>query len=81
MLKELKIKLLLLIRKSFLWINRYCSLYLSWEQVKENNNNKYIHVISLVNNNYIIIDKDIDVDIKINDVSVSRSNNKSILKK
>ena len=47
------------------------------EQVKENNNNKYIiHVISLVNNNYIIIDKDIDVDIKINNVSVSRSNNK-----
>ena len=46
------------------------------EQVKENNNNKYIHVISLVNNNYIIIDKDIDVDIKINDVPVSRSNNK-----
>ena len=25
--KEFKIKLLLLIRKSFLWINRYCSLY------------------------------------------------------
>ena len=46
------------------------------EQVKENNNNKYIHVISLVNNNYIIIDKDIDVDIKINDVSVSKSYNK-----
>ena len=46
------------------------------EQFKENNNNKYIHVISLVNNNYIIIDKDIDVDIKFNDVSVSRSNNK-----
>ena len=46
------------------------------EQVKENNNNKYIHVISLVNNNYIIIDKDIDVDIKINNVSVSRSYNK-----
>ena len=45
-------------------------------QVKENNNNKYIHVISLVNNNYIIIDKDIDVDIKFNDISVSRSNNK-----
>ena len=44
------------------------------EQVKENNNNKYIHVISLVN--YIIIDKGIDADIKINDVSVSRSNNK-----
>ena len=46
------------------------------EKVKENNNNKYIHVISLINNNYIIIDKDIDVEIKINDVSVSRSNNK-----
>ena len=46
------------------------------EQVKENNNNKYIHAISLVNNNCIIIDKDIDVDIKFNDVSVSRSNNK-----
>ena len=46
------------------------------EQVKENNNNKYIHVISLVNNNYIIIDKDIDVDIKINVIFVSRSNNK-----
>ena len=46
------------------------------DQVKETNNNKYIHVISLVNNNYIIIDKDIDVDIKINDVSVSRSYNK-----
>ena len=30
------------------------------EQVKENNNNKYIHVISLVNNNYIIIDKSIE---------------------
>ena len=43
------------------------------EQVKENNNNKYIHVISLVNNNYIIIDKDIDVDIKINVIFVSRS--------
>ena len=46
------------------------------DQIKENNNNKYIHVISLVNNNYIIIDKDIDVDIKFNDVSVSRTNNK-----
>ena len=45
-------------------------------QVKENDCVEYIHVISLVNNNYIIIDKDIDVDIKINDVSVSRSNNK-----
>ena len=82
MLKELKIKLLWLIRKSFLWIKIYCScinnyiIFESLDQVKENNNNKYIHVISLVNNNYIIIDKDIDVDIKINDVSVSRSNNK-----
>ena len=56
-------------------INNYI-IFESWEQVKENNNNKYIHVISLVNNNYIIIDKDIDVDIKFNDVSVSRSNNK-----
>ena len=46
------------------------------EQFKENNNNKYIHVISLVNNNYIILDKDIDVDIKNNVVSVSRSYNK-----
>ena len=46
------------------------------EQVKENNNNKYIRVISLVNNNHIIIGKDIDVDIKFNDVSVSGSYNK-----
>ena len=46
------------------------------EQVKENNNNKYIHVISLVNNNYLIIDKGIDADIKINDIFVSRSHNK-----
>ena len=46
------------------------------EQVKENNNNKYIHVISLVNNNYIIIDRGIDDDIKINDTFVSRSYNK-----
>ena len=45
-------------------------------QVKENDCVEYIHVISLVNNNYIIIDKDIDVDIKNNVVSVSRSNNK-----
>ena len=46
------------------------------DQVKENNNNKYIHVISLVYNNYIIIDKGIDDDIKINDTFVSRSYNK-----
>ena len=43
------------------------------DQVKENNNNKYIHVISLVN--YIIIDKGIDADIKINDIFVSRAYN------
>ena len=46
------------------------------EQVKENNNNKYIHAISIVNNIYIIIDKGIDADIKINDIFVSRSHNK-----
>ena len=56
-------------------INNYI-IFESLGQVKENNNNKYIHVISLVNNNYIIIDKDIDVDIKINVIFVSRSNNK-----
>ena len=44
------------------------------DQVKENNNNKYIHVISLVN--YIIIDKGIDADIKINGIFVTRSYNK-----
>ena len=43
------------------------------EQFKENNNNKYIHVISLVN--YLIIDKGIDADIKINDIFVSRAYN------
>ena len=46
------------------------------EQVKENNNNKYIHVISLVNQLYIIIDKGIDDDIKINEIFVSSSHNK-----
>ena len=46
------------------------------DQIKENNNNKYIHVISLVNNNYLIIDKGIDADIKINDIFVSISHNK-----
>ena len=45
------------------------------DQVKENNNNRYIHVISLVYNNYIIIDKGIDDDIKINDTFVSRAYN------
>ena len=43
-------------------------------QVKENDCVEYIHVISLVN--YIIIDKGIDADIKINDIFVSRSHNK-----
>ena len=46
------------------------------DQVKENNNNRYIHAIYLVYNNYIIIDKGIDDDIKINDTFVSRSYNK-----
>ena len=50
------------------------AVFESLDQVKENNNNKYIHVISLVN--YIIIDRDIDVDIKNNVASVSRSYNK-----
>ena len=71
MLKELKIKLLLLIKKSC--INNYI-IFDSLDKVKENNNNKYIHVISLVN--YIIIDKSIDADTKINDIFVSRSHNK-----
>ena len=56
-------------------INNYI-IFESLGQVKENNNNKYIHVISLVNNNYLIIDKGIDADIKINDIFVSRSHNK-----
>ena len=50
------------------------AVFESLDQVKKNNNNKYIHVISLVN--YIIIDKGIDTDIKINDISISRSHNK-----
>ena len=45
-------------------------------QVKENDNNTYIHAISLVNQLYIIIDKGIDTDIKINVISVSVSHNK-----
>ena len=43
-------------------------------QVKENDCVEYIYVISLVN--YIIIDKGIDADIKINGIFVSRSYNK-----
>ena len=42
-------------------------------QVKENDCVEYNHVISLVN--YIIIDKGIDADIKINDIFVSRAYN------
>ena len=53
-------------------INNYI-IFESLGQVKENNNNKYIHVISLVN--YLIIDKGIDADIKINDIFVSRAYN------
>ena len=54
-------------------INNYI-IFESLDQVKETNNNKYIYIISLVN--YIIIDKGIDADIKINDIFVSISHNK-----
>ena len=50
------------------------AVFESLDQVKKNNNNKYIHAISLVN--YIIIDKGIDADTKINDISISRLHNK-----
>ena len=50
------------------------AVFESLDQVKENDCVEYIHVISLVN--YIIIDKGIDADIKINDIFVSRSYNK-----
>ena len=53
-------------------INNYI-IFESLGQAKENNNNKYIHVISLVN--YLIIDKGIDADIKINDISLDRAYN------
>ena len=53
-------------------INNYI-IFESLNQVKENDCVEYIHVISLVN--YIIIDKGIDDDIKINDTFVSRSYN------
>lgn len=46
----------------------------SLNQIKDNNfNNKYIHVISLLNEDEIIIGRGIDADIRINDISVSRS--------
>jgi pSer/pThr/pTyr-binding forkhead associated (FHA) protein len=44
----------------------------SLDQVKENNNNKYINVIKIINENDITIGRGIDADIKINDISVSR---------
>ena len=44
----------------------------SLDQVKENNNNKYINVIKIINENDITIGRGIEADIKINDISVSR---------
>ena len=44
---------------------------MSSDQVKETNNNKYIRVFSLVNQNDIIIGRSIDADIIINDISLS----------
>jgi hypothetical protein len=44
----------------------------SLDQVKENNNNKYIHIITFVDGNDITIGRGIDADVKINDISVSR---------
>lgn len=48
----------------------------SLDQVKDNNNNKYIHIISLVNEEEITIGRGIDADMKINDISVSRLHSK-----
>ena len=44
----------------------------SLNQVKENNNFKYINVIKIINEDDITIGRGIDADIKINDISVSR---------
>ena len=45
----------------------------SLEHLKENlDNNKYIHVINLINKEDLIIGRSSDSDIKINDISVSR---------
>jgi len=44
----------------------------SLDQVKENNNNKYIHIITLVDGSDITVGRGIDADVKINDISVSR---------
>ena len=48
----------------------------SLDQVKENNNNKYIHIIKLVDQDDITIGRGIDADVKINDISVSRLHSK-----
>ena len=48
----------------------------SLDQVKENNNNKYIHIIKLVDQEDITIGRGIDADVKINDISVSRLHSK-----
>lgn len=48
----------------------------SLDQVKDNNNNKYIHIISLVDEEEITIGRGIDADLKINDISVSRLHSK-----
>ena len=45
----------------------------SLNQIKDGNyNNKYVHVISLENENEIIIGRGINADLRINDISVSR---------
>ena len=44
----------------------------SLNQIKENCNNKSIHVISLINNEDILIGRGHDVDVRIKDISVSR---------
>ena len=48
----------------------------SLDQIKENNNNKYIHVVKIIDENDITIGRGIDADIKINDISVSRLHTK-----
>ena len=48
----------------------------SLDQIKENNNNKYIHVIAITNESDITIGRGIEADIKINDISVSRLHSK-----
>ena len=51
-------------------------MFESLDQIKENNNNKYIHVIKIINEEEITIGRGIEADIKINDISVSRSHSK-----